>query len=302
MRVWNRELMTSDFLGRVTEIFVFALILESWIPRIISVSLPFPWSQLWVGSSQQWFRLCSRFFSIIVHPPDTNRGTHLFRHHYKQNTLFFTENRVCRPQNTVHQHPGQAYPKCDLMFAQSGLTDSWTTPSIYTACARPILSFPQSKTEIQPQKDVTQDPGLSRCPHSVPYKGGIAMASRILGEADTHQSAWALTCDSHKYPDPAQFLVLFPSFGKCQGIFSLAGDMRVHPQPKRAKTWSCHEEGCGGWEDWELGIQRMINNKVLLKIIRKYINYPVINHMKKNKKKNIYFSMCITVTSQCSRT
>ena len=46
----------------------------------------------------------------------------------------------------------------------------------------------------------------------------------------------------------------------------------------------------------------MINNKVLLKSIRKYINYPVINHMKKNKKKNIYFSMCITVTSQCSRT
>ena len=41
---------------------------------------------------------------------------------------------------------------------------------------------------------------------------------------------------AHKYPDPAQFLVLFPSFGKCQGIFSLAGDMRVHPQPKKAKT------------------------------------------------------------------
>ena len=38
----------------------------------------------------------------------------------------------------------------------------------------------------------------------------------------------------------------------------------------------------------------MINNKVLLKIIRKYINYPVINHMKKNMKKNIYFHMCIT--------
>ena len=38
----------------------------------------------------------------------------------------------------------------------------------------------------------------------------------------------------------------------------------------------------------------MINNKVLLKSIRKYINYPVINHMKKNKKKNIYFCMYIT--------
>ena len=37
-----RELMTSDFLGPVTEIFVFALSLVSWIPRIISMSLPFP--------------------------------------------------------------------------------------------------------------------------------------------------------------------------------------------------------------------------------------------------------------------
>ena len=41
-RVRKRELMTSDFLGPVTEIFVFALILVSWIPRIISMSLPFP--------------------------------------------------------------------------------------------------------------------------------------------------------------------------------------------------------------------------------------------------------------------
>ena len=42
LRVRKRELMTSDFLGPVTEIFVFALSLVSWIPRIISVSLPFP--------------------------------------------------------------------------------------------------------------------------------------------------------------------------------------------------------------------------------------------------------------------
>ena len=85
--------------------------------------------------------------TIIVYLPDTNRCTHLFQHYYELNPLFFTENRVCRPQNTVHQHPGQEYPKCDLMFAQLGLTDSWTTPSIYSACARPILPFPWSKTE-----------------------------------------------------------------------------------------------------------------------------------------------------------
>ena len=51
----------------------------------------------------------------------------------------------------------------------------------------------------------------------------------------------------------------------------------------------------GSW-----GYRGMINNKVLLKSIRKYINYPVINHMKKNKKKNIYFCMCITESHCCA--
>ena len=139
--------MTFDFLGPVTEIFVFALSLVSWISRIISASLPFPWSQLGVGSSQLWFRHWSRSFPIIEHLQDTNRGTCLFQHHYEWNPLFFNENRVFRTTNTVHKHPGQEYPKCDLVFAWSGLTDSWTTPSIYTACARPILSFPWSKTD-----------------------------------------------------------------------------------------------------------------------------------------------------------
>ena len=139
--------MTSDFLGPVTEIFVFALSLVSWIPKIVSESLPFPGSQLEVGSSQLWFRFCSRSFPIIVPFPDTNGGTSLFQHHYEWNRLFFAENRVCRPTNTVHQHPGQEYPKWDLMFARSTLSYTWATPRIYTACARPILSVPPSKTE-----------------------------------------------------------------------------------------------------------------------------------------------------------
>ena len=33
----------------------------------------------------------------------------------------------------------------------------------------------------------------------------------------------------------------------------------------------------------------MINNKVLLKSIRKYIKYPVINRMKKNKEKKYMY-------------
>ena len=38
----ERDLMISDFLAPVTEIFVFALIVVSWILRIISMSLYFP--------------------------------------------------------------------------------------------------------------------------------------------------------------------------------------------------------------------------------------------------------------------
>ena len=51
----------------------------------------------------------------------------------------------------------------------------------------------------------------------------------------------------------------------------------------------------GSW-----GHRGMINNKVLLQSIRKYIKYQVINHMKKNKKKNIYFCMCITESHSCA--
>ena len=44
----------------------------------------------------------------------------------------------------------------------------------------------------------------------------------------------------------------------------------------------------------------MINNKALLKSISKYINYPLINHMKKNKKNNMCFCMCITESLCCA--
>ena len=108
----------------------------------------FQWVSLFLEAS--WSRASLHFDSdLFLEPslPDTNRGTHLFQHHYEWNLLFFIDNRMCRPPNTVHWHLGQEYPKCDLVFAWSGLTDSWTTPSTYTACARPIRSFPWSKTE-----------------------------------------------------------------------------------------------------------------------------------------------------------
>ena len=69
--------------------------------------------------------------------------------------------------------------------------------------------------------------------------------------------------------------------------------MRVHPQPKRAKIEVAIRKGVGEGKTGSWRYRGMINNKVLLKSIRKYINYPVINHMKKNKKKNTYFYMLI---------
>ena len=59
--------MTSDFLGAVTEIFVFPLILVSWIPRIISVSLPFSWSP--------WSWAPFNFYSDLVLDPSRSLYT-----------------------------------------------------------------------------------------------------------------------------------------------------------------------------------------------------------------------------------
>ena len=68
-------------------------------------------------------------------------------------------------------------------------------------------------------------------------------------------------------------------------------------------------KGCGGvrlGKDWECGISRCkllyigwINNKVLLYSTGNYIQYPVINHDRKEyKKKNV--SMCITESLCCT--
>ena len=59
-------------------------------------------------------------------------------------------------------------------------------------------------------------------------------------------------------------------------------------------------KGVGEGRTGRWGYRGIINNKDLLQSIRKYINYPVINHTKKNKKKNIYFCMCIMVPHCCA--
>ena len=59
---------------------------------------------------------------------------------------------------------------------------------LYRLCqANPVISSIKH-WERQPQEDIIQDSGLSRRPHGVLFKGGIAVATRILGESETHTS------------------------------------------------------------------------------------------------------------------
>ena len=74
--------MTSGFLGPITEIFVFALILASWIHRIISMSCPF--------LEASWSRASLNFDSdLVLDPshPDTNRGN-IYFNTIKSETLY----------------------------------------------------------------------------------------------------------------------------------------------------------------------------------------------------------------------
>ena len=60
--------------------------------------------------------------------------------------------------------------------------------NLYCLCqANPVISS-IINWEVLPQEDITQDPGLCRWTHSVLLKGGIAAASIILGESETHTS------------------------------------------------------------------------------------------------------------------
>ena len=86
-----------------------------------------------VASPLLWFRLCSRSFQIIVYLQGTNIGTHLFQHHCEWNPLFFLENRVCRPPNTVHQHLGQKCPKSECLLGAAVLM-----PVPLQACTLPV--------------------------------------------------------------------------------------------------------------------------------------------------------------------
>ena len=65
-------------------------------------------------------------------------------------------------------------------------------------------------------------------------------------------------------------------------------------QTQRTDLWLPRGRGCGGGLDWEFGTSRCkllyiewINNTVLLYSTGNYIQYPVINHNGKEKKKRL---------------
>ena len=77
-------------------------------------------------------------------------------------------------------------------------------------------------------------------------------------------------------------------------------------QGHREQTGDCQGEGNGRGLDWEFGVNRCkllyiewINSKVLLYSIRKYIQYPLINHNGKEYEKE-YTYMCLTESLCCT--
>ena len=104
--------------------------------------------------------------------------------------------------------------------------------------ANPVISLIKDQ-EMQPQGDVTQDPGLCRCPHCVLFKGGKAVASRILGESETHTSQHEpLPVTPHNIQIQYNYLFYFPLLVSIKG-FSQQHGMWEFIQNQRAKTWGC---------------------------------------------------------------
>ena len=126
------------------------------------------------------------FWSLYISQTQTEAPVYLST--IMSETLYSLLRIVCRPPNTVHQHPGRS---TQVWFSVCLEQPYWFlnhSKHLYCLCqANPVISFIKD-WEIQPQEDITQDPGLSRCPHCVLHKGCIAVASRILGESETHTS------------------------------------------------------------------------------------------------------------------
>ena len=77
----------------------------------------------------------------------------------------------------------------------------------------------------------------------------------------------------------------------------------------REQTCGCQGGGWWGGMDWEFGISRCkllyigwINSKVLLYSTGNYVQYPVINHSRKEYKKLNHFAVLQKLTQHCKST
>ena len=140
--------MTSDFLGPVTEIFAFALILVSWIPRIISMNFPF--------LEASWSMATLNFDSdLVLEPPwsfytsQTQTDAPICFSTITSEILYSLLRIGCAEHQiqftSILGSSAQSVSECVLEV--SLLITEPLQAFIYTACARPILSFPRSKTE-----------------------------------------------------------------------------------------------------------------------------------------------------------
>ena len=106
-------------------------------------------------------------------------------------------------------------------------------------------------------------------------------------------------------PAPSEFC---PSFGKVSGGFlSSWGREGSSKNEKGQDIWLSYSSGVGDERMRNLGLSEAkqytedwINNKVLMYSTGNYIQYSLMNCNEKNKKKNIYFCMCVTESVCCA--
>ena len=187
MRVSECELMASDFLGPVPEIFGSAPVPASQIPSVFSISLSFleanwSWDPFTCGSD------------LILDPsnydapPQPKQKQPFVLALLRWNPLFFSEDRACIAPNTVHQHPWVGVP-----YVWGSLEWAWVIPEaaqhLHWGSQANLVFTLIENCEICSQEDVTQDPGLwGANVLCAPIKGYKADVFRNLGETEIHTS------------------------------------------------------------------------------------------------------------------
>ena len=254
VRVSKCELMASDFLGIVPEIFGSAPVPASQIPSVFSVSLSFleanwSWdpftcrSDLILDPSQFW----------CTSPTQTEAAICISSIEMKSFILFWGQG--------LHstKHSSRASLGVSALCVKVSLEWAWVIPEAaqhlhWGSQANPVVSLIKN-CEICSQEDVPQDPGLwGAHVFCAPIKGYKADVFRNLGETKMHTSQYEhLPATPPQYPEQRAF-PFFPLWEKSSGSHSSCRSEGIGT--RRAKTCGCHERGVWGGEDWEFGIIR----------------------------------------------